>query len=133
MFFLIKIKNKKIQCNSGVKLALSVCKCPVSDLFFVFTNAVSDLLYSFNTLLSSPRVLRPPGGGASNIFGGGDSEPAASSKPHKMASNVFAAPEPTESVQKRTNPPGQGQTDIESRVLHLGCNNMLCNTCYPRH
>lgn len=78
-------------------------------------------------LLSSPRVLRPPGGGSSNIFGGGDGEPAASSKPNKMASNVFAAPEPTESVQKRTNPPGQGQTDTESSVLHLGCKDVLCN------
>lgn len=93
------------------------------------------LCRSLNTLLlsSSPRVLRPPGGGSSNIFGGGDNEAAASSKPNKMASNVFAAPEPTESVQKRTNPPGQGQTDTESCVSRLGCEDVLCNRSSPKH
>uniref|UniRef100_UPI00398F12E2 jupiter microtubule associated homolog 2 n=1 Tax=Pristiophorus japonicus TaxID=55135 RepID=UPI00398F12E2 len=51
---------------------------------------------------NSSRVLRPPGGGSSNIFGTTD---VTSSKPHKMASNIFGPPEET-SLPKRSNPPG---------------------------
>ncbi|KAM4631975.1 jupiter microtubule associated homolog 2 [Discoglossus pictus] len=54
---------------------------------------------------SSSRVLRPPGGGSSCIFGGPDDTPAPS-RQHKMSSNIFgSAPEP-QSSPKRSNPPG---------------------------
>lgn len=53
------------------------------------------------------RVLRPPGGGSSNLFGGFEDDAAASRKPHKMASNIFGTPEQAESAPKRSNPPGQ--------------------------
>lgn len=53
------------------------------------------------------RVLRPPGGGSSNLFGGFEDDAAASRKPHKMASNIFGTPEQPESSPKRSNPPGQ--------------------------
>ncbi|XP_078415195.1 jupiter microtubule associated homolog 2 [Cetorhinus maximus] len=57
---------------------------------------------------NSSRVLRPPGGGSSNIFGVPD---APSTKPHKMASNIFGPPEET-SLPKRSNPPGGKSSGI---------------------
>ncbi|XP_073350976.1 jupiter microtubule associated homolog 2 [Pagrus major] len=54
----------------------------------------------------SSRVLQPPGGGSSNLFGGYEEDSAASRRPHKMASKVFAPPEQPETVPKRSNPPG---------------------------
>ncbi|XP_041134030.1 jupiter microtubule associated homolog 2-like isoform X2 [Polyodon spathula] len=51
------------------------------------------------------RVLRPPGGGSSNLFGGGE-ETANPNRTHKMASSIFAAPEAAPSHPKKTNPPG---------------------------
>lgn len=62
------------------------------------------------------RVLRPPGGGSSNLFGGFEDDAAASRKPHKMASNIFGTPEQPESGPKRSNPPGQNinQRPIDS-------------------
>ncbi|XP_072916551.1 jupiter microtubule associated homolog 2 isoform X1 [Hemitrygon akajei] len=59
---------------------------------------------------NSSRVLKPPGGGSSNIFGAPE-EPA--SKPHKMASNIFGPPEEI-SVPKRSNPPGGKDSGIFS-------------------
>lgn len=61
------------------------------------------VLYSFIFC----RVLQPPGGGSSNLFGGYEEDSAASRRPHKMASKVFAPPEQPETVPKRSNPPGQ--------------------------
>ncbi|XP_053550646.1 jupiter microtubule associated homolog 2 [Bombina bombina] len=54
---------------------------------------------------TSSRVLKPPGGGSSSIFGGSD-EPAVPNKPHKMASNIFDSPAETQNAPKRSNPPG---------------------------
>ncbi|XP_043568000.1 jupiter microtubule associated homolog 2 [Chiloscyllium plagiosum] len=59
---------------------------------------------------NSSRVLKPPGGGSSNIFGAPD---VSSSKPHKMASNIFGPPEET-SLPKRSNPPGGKASGIFS-------------------
>ncbi|XP_059835261.1 jupiter microtubule associated homolog 2-like isoform X1 [Hypanus sabinus] len=59
---------------------------------------------------NSSRVLKPPGGGSSNIFSALE-EPA--SKPHKMASNIFGPPEEI-SVPKRSNPPGGKDSGIFS-------------------
>ncbi|XP_060696105.1 jupiter microtubule associated homolog 2 [Hemiscyllium ocellatum] len=59
---------------------------------------------------NSSRVLKPPGGGSSNIFGATD---VSSSKPHKMASNIFGPPEET-SLPKRSNPPGGKTSGIFS-------------------
>lgn len=53
------------------------------------------------------RVLRPPGGGSSNLFGGYEDDANGSRKSHKMASNIFGTPEQSESVPRRSNPPGQ--------------------------
>ncbi|XP_008303483.1 jupiter microtubule associated homolog 2 isoform X1 [Stegastes partitus] len=55
----------------------------------------------------SSRVLQPPGGGSSNLFGGYEDDSAATRRPNKMASKVFAPPEEPQSVPKRSNPPGQ--------------------------
>ncbi|NXS40523.1 JUPI2 protein, partial [Balaeniceps rex] len=52
------------------------------------------------------RVLKPPGGGSSNLFGCTE-EVSSSSRPHRMASNIFGAPEEPQNVPKRTNPPGK--------------------------
>ncbi|XP_038676110.1 jupiter microtubule associated homolog 2 isoform X1 [Scyliorhinus canicula] len=59
---------------------------------------------------NSSRVLKPPGGGSSNIFGVPD---VPSIKPHKMASNIFGPPEET-SFPKRSNPPGGKSSGIFS-------------------
>lgn len=53
------------------------------------------------------RVLKPPGGGSSNLFGSAE-EVSSSSKPHRMASNIFGASEEPQNLPKRTNPPGKG-------------------------
>ncbi|XP_029914581.1 jupiter microtubule associated homolog 2 isoform X2 [Myripristis murdjan] len=54
----------------------------------------------------SSRVLRPPGGGSSNLFGGFDEDAAASRRPNKMASTIFAPAEEPQGGPKRSNPPG---------------------------
>lgn len=60
----------------------------------------------------SSRVLRPPGGGSSNIFGGIEDDAAAQRRPNKMASTVFAPAEETQSAPRRSNPPGGRTSDI---------------------
>ncbi|KAJ7427737.1 hematological and neurological expressed 1 like protein [Willisornis vidua] len=52
----------------------------------------------------SSRVLKPPGGGSSNVFGSTE-EVSSSSRPHRMASNIFGASEQPQNIPKRTNPP----------------------------
>lgn len=59
----------------------------------------------------SSRVLQPPGGGSSNLFGGYEDD-AASRRPNKMASKVFAPPEEPQSVPRRSNPPGGKSSGI---------------------
>lgn len=54
----------------------------------------------------SSRVLRPPGGGHSNLFGGYEEDASAQRNSNKMASKVFAPPEEPQSAPKRSNPPG---------------------------
>lgn len=67
------------------------------------------------------RVLQPPGGGSSNLFGGYEDDSAASRKPNKMASKVFAPPEQSQSVPKRSNPPGQtGLSGLINVQKHAG-------------
>ncbi|XP_054848452.1 jupiter microtubule associated homolog 2 isoform X2 [Eublepharis macularius] len=51
------------------------------------------------------RVLKPPGGGSSNLFGCPE-EVSSPLRPHKMASNIFGAAEEPQNIPKRTNPPG---------------------------
>ncbi|KPP67400.1 hematological and neurological expressed 1-like protein-like [Scleropages formosus] len=60
----------------------------------------------------SSRVLKPPGGGSSNLFGGDDSAASSASRPQKMASNIFAPVEETQSSPRRTNPPGGKSSGI---------------------
>ncbi|XP_061556356.1 jupiter microtubule associated homolog 2 [Phycodurus eques] len=60
----------------------------------------------------SSRVLRPPGGGSSNLFGGYEEEVPQSRRPNKMASNVFASPEEPQSAPRRSNPPGGKSSGI---------------------
>ncbi|KAM6962486.1 jupiter microtubule associated homolog 2 [Aplochiton taeniatus] len=54
----------------------------------------------------SSRVLRPPGGTSSNLFGGYEEEPAAARRPNKMASTVFVTAEESQKEPRRSNPPG---------------------------
>ncbi|XP_051245368.1 jupiter microtubule associated homolog 2 [Dicentrarchus labrax] len=60
----------------------------------------------------SSRVLQPPGGGSSNLFGGFEEDSAPSRRPNKMASKVFAPAEPPQSVPRRSNPPGGKSSGI---------------------
>ncbi|XP_024074770.1 jupiter microtubule associated homolog 2 [Terrapene carolina triunguis] len=53
----------------------------------------------------SSRVLKPPGGGSSNLFGSTE-EVSSSSRPHRMASSIFGAAEEPQNFPKRTYPPG---------------------------
>ncbi|TMS15462.1 Jupiter microtubule associated-like protein 2 [Larimichthys crocea] len=68
---------------------------------------------------TSSRVLQPPGGGSSNLFGGYEEDSAPSRRPNKMASKVFAPPEQPQSAPRRSNPPGQtsllGMMDVQRR------------------
>ncbi|NWY05942.1 JUPI2 protein, partial [Nothoprocta ornata] len=57
------------------------------------------------------RVLKPPGGGSSNLFGNAE-EVSSSSRPHRMASNIFGASEEPQNIPKRTNPPGGKESGI---------------------
>ncbi|XP_062840729.1 jupiter microtubule associated homolog 2 [Trichomycterus rosablanca] len=59
----------------------------------------------------SSRVLRPPGGGSSNIFGGYE-DAGASRRPNKMASNIFAPAEAPRGGSTRSNPPGGKSSGI---------------------
>ncbi|XP_077618785.1 jupiter microtubule associated homolog 2 [Crocuta crocuta] len=51
------------------------------------------------------RAMKPPGGEASNLFGSPE-EAAPSSRPNRMASNIFGPTEEPQNLPKRTNPPG---------------------------
>uniref|UniRef100_A0A8C3RE00 Jupiter microtubule associated homolog 2 n=1 Tax=Cyanoderma ruficeps TaxID=181631 RepID=A0A8C3RE00_9PASS len=59
----------------------------------------------------SSRVLKPPGGDSSNLFGSTE-EVSSSSRPHRMASNIFGASEQPQNIPKRTNPPGGKESGI---------------------
>ncbi|CAN8192327.1 unnamed protein product [Coccothraustes coccothraustes] len=59
----------------------------------------------------SSRVLKPPGGDSSNLFGNTE-EVSSSSRPHRMASNIFGASEKPQNIPKRTNPPGGKESGI---------------------
>ncbi|KAM4634408.1 jupiter microtubule associated homolog 2 isoform 1-T1 [Polymixia lowei] len=60
----------------------------------------------------SSRVLRPPGGGSSNLFGGYEEDATASRRPNKMASTIFAPAEEPQGGPKRSNPPGGKSSGI---------------------
>lgn len=53
-------------------------------------------------------MLRPPGGGSSNLFGGYE-EDTTPRRPNKMASSVFASAEEPQHVPRRSNPPGENK------------------------
>ncbi|KAM7333124.1 jupiter microtubule associated homolog 2 isoform X1 [Alexandromys fortis] len=54
---------------------------------------------------SGSRSMKPPGGESSNLFGSPE-EGVPSSKPNRMASNIFGPTEEPKNIPKRTNPPG---------------------------
>ncbi|KAM4656092.1 jupiter microtubule associated homolog 2 isoform 2-T2 [Amazona ochrocephala] len=59
----------------------------------------------------SSRVLKPPEGGCSNLFGSTE-EVSSSRRPHRMASSIFGASEQPQNIPKRTNPPGGKESGI---------------------
>uniref|UniRef100_A0A8C0A122 Jupiter microtubule associated homolog 2 n=1 Tax=Anas zonorhyncha TaxID=75864 RepID=A0A8C0A122_9AVES len=61
--------------------------------------------------LGSRSGFQPPGGGSSNLFGSTE-EVSSSSRPHRMASNIFGASEEPQNFPKRTNPPGGKESGI---------------------
>lgn len=72
----------------------------------------------------SSRVLKPPGGGSSSIFGNSE-EVAAPKRQNKMSSNIFEARSEPDNAPRRSNPPG-GKTSgifrdpdpVQSSVRH---------------
>ncbi|XP_034045471.1 jupiter microtubule associated homolog 2 isoform X2 [Thalassophryne amazonica] len=58
-----------------------------------------------NSAKPSSRVLQPPGGGCSNLFGC-EEDAAPSRRPNKMSSTVFAPPAESQNIPRRSNPPG---------------------------
>lgn len=85
-------------------------------------------------------MLQPPGGGSSNLFGGYEDDSAASRRPHKMESKIFAPPEQSQSVPRRSNPPGltnlSGLTDVQRQASQSfkqcqGCENCYYNVIIP--
>ncbi|KAG7492077.1 hypothetical protein MATL_G00010610 [Megalops atlanticus] len=65
----------------------------------------------------SSRVLRPPGGSSSNIFGGGDETVSTGSRANKMASTIFGPPDEALACPKRTNPPGGKSSGIFAEAV----------------
>ncbi|XP_059011401.1 jupiter microtubule associated homolog 2 isoform X1 [Mustela lutreola] len=65
------------------------------------------------------RAMKPPGGEASNLFGSPE-EAVPSSRPNRMASNIFGPTEEPQNIPKRTNPPGGKGSGIfdESTPVH---------------
>uniref|UniRef100_A0A6J0VB82 Jupiter microtubule associated homolog 2 n=1 Tax=Pogona vitticeps TaxID=103695 RepID=A0A6J0VB82_9SAUR len=63
------------------------------------------------TAKPSSRILKPPGGGSSNLFGSPE-EVSMSLRPHRMASNIFGEGEGSLNLPKRTNPPGGKDSGI---------------------
>ena len=51
------------------------------------------------------RAMKPPGEDSSSLFGSPE-EAVPSSRPNRMASNIFGPTEEPQNVPKRTNPPG---------------------------
>ncbi|KAF7652633.1 hypothetical protein LDENG_00094170 [Lucifuga dentata] len=66
----------------------------------------------------SSRVLRPPGGGSSNLFGGLEEDAAVSRRPNKMTSTIFSPPQESQDVPKRSNPPGGKSSGIFGQPEH---------------
>ncbi|KAJ8347208.1 hypothetical protein SKAU_G00286090 [Synaphobranchus kaupii] len=64
----------------------------------------------------SSRVLRPPGGGSSNLFGQCDDDVSPVRRSHKMTSTIFAPPEEPQESPKRNNPPGGKGSGIFGQV-----------------
>ena len=56
------------------------------------------------------RAMRPPRGASSDLFGSPE-EGVPSSRPNRMASNIFGPTEEPQNIPKRTNPPGTGLGD----------------------
>nr|XP_060642361.1 jupiter microtubule associated homolog 2 [Anolis sagrei ordinatus] len=59
----------------------------------------------------SSRVLKPPGGCSSNVFGSPE-EVSVPLRPHKMTSNIFGGGEEPQAFAKKTNPPGGKESGI---------------------
>nr|KAF6489754.1 Jupiter microtubule associated-like protein 2 [Molossus molossus] len=68
---------------------------------------------------TSSRAAKPPGGASSDLFGSPE-EVVPSSRPNRMASNIFGPTEETQNMPKRTNPPGGKGSGIfeESTPVH---------------
>ncbi|KAM5329996.1 jupiter microtubule associated homolog 2 [Glossophaga mutica] len=65
------------------------------------------------------RAMKPPGGASSDLFGSPE-EGVPSSRPNRMASNIFGPTEEPQNIPKRTNPPGGKGSGIfqESTPVH---------------
>ncbi|XP_008120328.1 jupiter microtubule associated homolog 2 [Anolis carolinensis] len=59
----------------------------------------------------SSRVLKPPGGCSSNVFGSPE-EVSVPLKPRKATSNIFGGGEEPQAFAKKTNPPGGKESGI---------------------
>ncbi|KAK1344679.1 hypothetical protein QTO34_013377 [Cnephaeus nilssonii] len=68
---------------------------------------------------ASSRAMQPPGGASSDLFGSPE-EVVPSSRPNRMASNIFGPTEEPQNMPKRTNPPGGKGSGIfeESMPVH---------------
>lgn len=79
--------------------------------------------------MSFHRVLRPPGGGSSNLFGAFEEDMSTSRRQNKMSSSIFGPPEETRGSPKCSNPPGESfcvQVPSADTMFHcphvsLGC------------
>ncbi|XP_028843223.1 jupiter microtubule associated homolog 2 [Denticeps clupeoides] len=65
-----------------------------------------------NSAKPSSRVLRPPGGGSSNLFGGYEEDSPSTRRPNQVASKIFSPAQDPQGVQKRSNPPGGKSSGI---------------------
>uniref|UniRef100_A0A2K5QJW9 Jupiter microtubule associated homolog 2 n=1 Tax=Cebus imitator TaxID=2715852 RepID=A0A2K5QJW9_CEBIM len=70
-----------------------------------FASASLSLLSGQGPWAPLQRAMKPPGGESSNLFGSPE-EATPSSRPNRMASNIFGPTEEPKNLPKRTNPPG---------------------------
>lgn len=54
---------------------------------------------------AGPRAVKPPGGESCDLFGSPE-EAVPSSRPNRMASDIFGPAEGAQNIPRRTNPPG---------------------------
>jgi len=119
------ISQLQLRCSASHIWLRCAAKLRVVFRSFLSTVLIIGIKYNIrvnpctNISITVFRVLRPPGGGSSNLFGGYEEDTSASRRPNKMSSSIFAPAEESQGSPKRSNPPGELSSDSVFSVLGL--------------